>query len=123
MYHKFKSRVELLDLAAHNTFNIGMVITLMIKYMHSFNYHAKWDSLINEDMVSSECPRCSMVESWDYVILCPKTRKYRADFVRKIKKDMIWSNIREISIDEVNFFIEDILIYLGQDNKDECTTN
>jgi len=81
--------------------------------MHSFNHYTKRDSLINKDMVLSECPRCSVVESWDHVILCSKTRKYRADFIRKIKKDVIQSNIWEISIDKVNFFIEDILIYLG----------
>ena len=55
--------------------------------------------------------------------MCQKTRKFRADFVRKIKKDIAQSNIKNISKDKVDFFIENILIYLDQDNEDEYTTN
>ena len=36
---------------------------------------------------------------------------------------MARSNIKNISEDKVDFFIKDILIYLDQGNKDECTIN
>ena len=51
-----------------------------------------------------------------------KTRKFRSDFVRKIKKDVARNNIKNISIDKVDFFIKNILIYLDQDDEDEFTT-
>ena len=50
-------------------------------------------------------------------------RKYRADFVKKIRKDIWKHNPYEINIHKVDFLIEDILIYLDQDDNDKYMMN
>ena len=50
-------------------------------------------------------------------------RKYRADFMKKIRKHVQKYNPYEINIDKVDFLIEDSLIYLNQDDNNEYTTN
>ena len=74
-------------------------------------------------MISNEYLQCSSRESWEYVILCHKTRKFRAEFVKKIKKDIRKCKSNEISTDEIDFLVEDILIYLKLDNTDEYMIN
>ena len=58
---KLPEIVELIDLEVRVVYAKAMTI-LTIKCMYSFNHHSTWDTNINEEMVSNECPRCSKLE-------------------------------------------------------------
>ena len=109
---KYGIELDFIDLEARNTFPIKEVILSVIKCAHESNYCRVRDMMINNKMIGEEYPRCSKVETWDYVIKYNETKYLRKIFIKDLLKEMIKNKPSYIEVNEIFSIIEDILQYI-----------
>jgi len=79
--------------------------------------------MINNDMVEATCPRCEKVETWDHVIKCEKTIALRKQFIKELVIELARNKPKEVHIEEIMSFVEDILRYLENEEEEEYEMN
>ena len=118
---KLGFRSNLIDIEARNLFR--KVTVLMIKYAYRHNYYRLRCTLANNNMVEAVCLRCCRIETWEYAMKCFKIERNRADYVKKMIKEMIKKKLRDMKIDHIMLFIEGILRHLEGETEEDCETN
>jgi len=94
----------------------------MISCAHGFNHYGVRDVLINNNMKSNECPRCSKIEMWDHVIKCVKTKEIRRNYIIQMTIALLKNKEEYISHNVIFNMIEDIMVYLENGDPDEYET-
>jgi len=67
---KLKEQKELVDSKARNCFQIGQVISSILKCAYGFNHYGTRDKEINKGLIDSDRPRCSEDKIWEYIVQC-----------------------------------------------------
>ena len=93
----------------------------MIKCANGWNYCSIRSELINRTTI--ECPCCSSVETWEYVIRCCKTKKFRKQFIADLLLDLMKNRTEDMNCSNLFDLIEDTLWYLDREEQEECDTN
>jgi len=63
-------------------------MTVMIKCADGLNPYSIRMSMINNNECGNECPRCSKIEIWEYIIKCRKTIPLRREFIKILLKEL-----------------------------------
>ena len=79
--------------------------------------------MISKKTIGNECPRCSDVETWDYVVKYKETIPLRQEFVKKMLKELCNNRLENIDEEEILSFVEDILRYLEDNSDNEYEIN
>ena len=79
--------------------------------------------MIDNNMADANCLRCSIVETWDHVIKCKRTKDIRRSFLKELLADSIKNKPEEAEIDIIMSFIEDTLGYLKNEEEEDCKIN
>ena len=95
----------------------------MMKFAHGFNHYRARDAKISTNMIEATCPRCELLETWDYVIKCHSTIPLRRQFVKDLVVELARNKSEEVHVEEIMSFVEDILRYLENDEEEEFETN
>ena len=120
---KFGLKANFIDINAREAFKTKSVPASMLKCASGHNHYGVRNQMINNNMVGSECPRCSEPETWDHVITCHHTKKYRKKFVEDLLAELIKEKSPLMETDEILDMIEDMLIYLDKDDEEDYETN
>ena len=121
---KLDYKAEFVDTEARNLFQASKVTTSMVKCANGCDHYGLRHSMINNNLIESNCPRCNQVETWDHVIRCNETIEIRKDFIKELLKDLLKEINDQISVDNMFSFGEDAMRYLEyEDNEDECETS
>ena len=120
---KYGHRKEFIDMEARNVFQTGKVTTSMIKCAHGFNHYGLREAMMNNNMVESTCPRCEKVETWDHVTKCQNTIELRKEFIKEIVIELARNKPKEVHIEEIMSFVEDILRCLENEEDEEHEMN
>ena len=95
----------------------------MIKYTNEYNHYGLRNAIINNCIIGSECPRCSEVEIWNYVIRCNKTKYLRVECIKSLTKDLLKRILPNIKVDKIFLFVKNILRYLENDKSKDYKMN
>ena len=106
---KIPEYYDWIDMEAKNTFHEG-VGAGTLKCITGFNQYGTRDSQINKGLVCDKCPRCSLQETWEHVILCDGITSLKEKYLDNLKKDIRKMN----NIEHLNEPIERILKELEQ---------
>jgi len=87
--------------------------------MNGYNHYGVKNALINNNIINSECLRCSEAETWDHVIRYKETKNLRWKFVKELAIEIIKAKPSNVYVNDIFNMIEDILWYLENDNSDE----
>ena len=94
----------------------------VLKCVSSYNHYGIRHTVINNNMIEENCPRCNEIEMWEHVIKYTETMKIRKEFVTELLKEMFENKDREVDVNEIFEMIEDILRYL-EEEEGEYKTN
>ena len=86
---KCKHNANFIDLEARRAFNSKEVTLPVVKCTHGFNHYCVRDAIINNNLTGNECPYCSQLETWEYVIKCNKVRMMQREFVKETTKELL----------------------------------
>ena len=75
--------------------------------------------MINKNLVGSKCSRCSSPEIWNYVVRCNKLKELRYKFIEYVIVNLIKHKLNDGDVSDTFDIIEDILMYLEEDNIEE----
>ena len=109
---KLEYKVNFVDLEARNSFRANNVTTSIIKCAYGFNHYGLRHSMINDNLIEENCPRCNQVETWDHIIQCNNMVRLRREFITEFLLELLVERNEEVSIDNIMAFGEDIVRYL-----------
>ena len=119
----YENKIDFIYLEASNAFPVKMVTREIIKYTHSYKYYTIKDTTINGKEVMEECPRYREPKIQEHIIKCQETRSLRIQLIKNLQKELMKQKLEDIHIDEVYSFINDILDYLEDNNKEDYELN
>ena len=120
---RFGAKIEFVDVNAREAFKTKSISTSMLKCASGYNHYGVRHQMINNNMVGSECPRCSDPETWDHVITCHFTKQYRKKFIEDLLAELLKKRSPLVEIEEIFDMLEDILVYLDKEDEEEYETN
>ena len=74
-------------------------------------------------MTEKEYPRCSEIESWEYVVQCSESKHLHTKFVIELYKDLKKEQTEEIENQDLRVIINDIQIFMRNERDPEYETN
>ena len=98
---KYGELWKYVDLQARN-YN-SRYVESMIKYVTGLNMRGEHSKITKKNNKHNFCPMCMEEEPWDHVILCEYNKKYRDEYVSKLK--MIANKISKNKEAFLNFLI------------------
>ena len=60
---KLEHKLDFIDIEARNVFTTKEVTPSIMKCAYEFNHYGLRDTLINNEMVETQCPRCNFAET------------------------------------------------------------
>ena len=106
-----------MDVRARNAFSNKLVTSSIIKCASGLDYYGLRNEIINK--TNNKCSRYDCVEMCDYAVCSEKTKDFRKQLVADLLKDLIAARTDEVIHNDLFDIIEDILISLKEDNKEE----
>ena len=118
---KFPNTYKLINIETRVNI-LGLIKTLAaMKCYYGINYYGLRDNKINKSHTNVDCPRCSAMESWEYVVMYPKTIALRINFILQLHRELKKIQVEIIDNEELWLMINDIRKYLW--GKDEFEIN
>ena len=62
-------------------------------------------------------------ETWDHIIKCQEIIGMRREFVKELVVELVDNKLKDVSVDMIMFFIEDMLRHLDDEDKGEHEIN
>ena len=92
---KHKYDTNFIDKKVREVLHNNRVTASVIAYLHSFNHCRVRDAITNKNLKENECPWCSLLETWEHIVQCKKTKHFRWDFVKELASELLKEKIKK----------------------------
>jgi len=120
---KLKHLSDWVDGDAREAVPLNKISTSILKCVAGYNHYGLRNALINNNQTEESCPRCNEVETWEHVVKCDNTVRFRKDFITDMTLEILAIDQNQVSVDEIFSMCEDILNFLESGDHEDYETN